>query len=666
MLAISTMALFSCVKNPSPVTPDPESDLDLSFTFGTRSDVNMNVTAYNESGQESGGVLFSVYTQNPYTEDGNRNSSLCPIYQGFTNSNGSVGLVIPAPTSSDNLYIIPEYAGYGSMVEVERAATVDVVLSGKESPEAAYTKADEVYSRERTACGNNFKFYTYYIPGTDYDPDYAELTPSDLVSSEVLSDDFKAVVNEWFPDGGSNFDPSICSDLEIEEDGTEIWVTYIGDGGFSITNNLNLNSLFYYTYDEGELPTSMADFPALKNFMKEDHGITYAILDAHPKHIACGTKVQLLYWDGEKYIKEFPAGKRVGFAFVLDGYRPSYSARGFSFKAENSRFSYPGLNPSGNALAVTVWNNEFQCYITGCEYGGSGGEVTHDTDFNDMLLKISSSKHLSVIGTQVTPEEETTSEINYEGTLAFEDIWPYQGDYDFNDFVTDYKYTLVKTSPSNNILSATLTFTPKAVGASGDNGFGIQLPFSKSAVASITGAELNPDENMATITVYDDVRTAFGGMGGCINTETKLAHYTSTPITISITFSTPIPESDISFYGFNPYIFSTENTGKEIHLVDYAPTSNADYSLLGTGVDKSDPEKGIYYRMDNSFPWALDIAKSSIYNWRYPTEMTIITSAYLHYQDWVTDHQTSWFDWTKEGNAELSLLYPDFSELNNE
>lgn len=49
------------------------------------------------------------------------------------------------------------------------------------------------------------------------------------------------------------------------------------------------------------------------------------------------------------------------------------------------------------------------------------------------------------------------------GTLAFEDLWPNKGDYDFNDVVVDYRIITV-TNASNNVVELIAQFKLKASG----------------------------------------------------------------------------------------------------------------------------------------------------------------------------------------------------------
>ena len=85
-----------------------------------------------------------------------------------------------------------------------------------------------------------------------------------------------------------------------------------------------------------------------------------------------------------------------------------------------------------------------------------------------------------------------------------------------------------------------------------------------------------------------------------------------------------------------------------------------DISLLGMELDRSDASKGVYYRMDNTYPWALDIPRtsSSSPSWRYPAETEDITGVYLNYEKW-TQNKTNydWFDASVTGNVNKDKLY---------
>jgi Surface adhesin CshA repetitive domain len=75
-------------------------------------------------------------------------------------------------------------------------------------------------------------------------------------------------------------------------------------------------------------------------------------------------------------------------------------------------------------------------------------------------------------------------------TLAFEDLWPYKGDYDMNDLVLDYKFEISANS-GNYVDKVVGTFVIKAFGATLENGFGFQLPgIAKASDLTVSGYSL--------------------------------------------------------------------------------------------------------------------------------------------------------------------------------
>lgn len=662
---IASIALFvglfsACVEKPK---EDPIGDLDLTFSFQTRTAMNLDVQAINELGNPSPSTLFSVYTENPYDDNGDIIAAIKPIYQGYTESNGKVSVLIEAPNSSESIFVVPEYEGYGGMKEIKRTnANVSVELKGV--PISSGTKAMFAEStnieRDRIDCGNNFHFYRYYTTPEDYESDYGVLnTNSELVSEEFISNDIKEYVNTLFQEGVKNFDSFLNSEINITENDTEIWLTFIGDGGYTSGKGYTtkcLNSLLSYTYtgDDALDFVVNSEMDLKRVMMDRKINIAYAFIDMNTAYTPCGTKVQLLYWNGEKYVSKFPAGVKVGFALLVDGYRKSPNTssevRDFNLETKNIKFSTKKINYSGETYGIIVKSDVYNCYFMGMEYGSSA-----DRDFNEAIFKVVTSKEVTLENNQeVPPEREISS--TYQGTLAFEDIWPYTGDYDLNDFVVDYKYELYKTRGTNYINTIKMTFTPLANGAANDNGFGIQLPLAMSNV-TISGATLEQDNNLTTLIVLPEIREAFGGVSGTINTSLVTQYIEADSSVVIIKLGAPIPETNIPYLSFNPFIFPSNNRGKEIHLVDYAPTSKMDMSFFSTGADKSVPENGTYYRMNNLYPWALDIASSGINDWKYPLEMVKITDAYLHYSEWASDHDLSWFDWTIPANRDMNKLY---------
>ncbi len=256
------------------------------------------------------------------------------------------------------------------------------------------------------------------------------------------------------------------------------------------------------------------------------------------------------------------------------------------------------------------------------------------------------------------------------GTLAYEDLWPGKGDYDFNDMVIDYQFEIV-SNINNFVENVTASFTIKATGASYQNGFGFQ--FSSAVTASdltVTGSSLKENiitldgngtesgQSLATIIVFDNVYQEMAHPGGAIgiNTEESAPYVTPVTIVVNIVFaSDTYTYNDLDISNFNPFIFVNLDRTVEVHLPDYPPTDLANTSLFGTENDDSNPSTGKYYKTENNLPWAIHIYES----FDYPIEKQQVVWAYLKFAEWAENNGTTFQDWYKDlqGYRNSSLIY---------
>jgi len=243
------------------------------------------------------------------------------------------------------------------------------------------------------------------------------------------------------------------------------------------------------------------------------------------------------------------------------------------------------------------------------------------------------------------------------GSLSFEDLWPGQGDYDFNDLVVNYHFNTV-TNAQNKIVECLGTFILRAAGASFPSGFGFQLSnasIPSSAIScsgySIFGSYINlssngleAGQNKPTVIVTDNDFMALGSPSGMINTVPGFTYITPDTITISLTFSNgQYSLADLDLANFNPFIILNGDRGREVHLADHAPTALANTALLGTWDDTSIPSQGRYYRTASNLPWAINIYE----NFDYAKESADILSAYLKMAAWATSNGADYADWYK-------------------
>ncbi len=256
------------------------------------------------------------------------------------------------------------------------------------------------------------------------------------------------------------------------------------------------------------------------------------------------------------------------------------------------------------------------------------------------------------------------------GTLTFEDLWPWCGDYDFNDLILGYRFKTV-TNASNQVVEVVGTFVVRANGGVMHNGFGFQLPDLNTTLASniyITGCSLNhglvtlngatnleAGQTKPTIIPFDD---AFDLMAGIANTVSggPSATADSVVITMAVTGGGPYVASDFALDTWNPFLFIDATRGREVHLINHLPTDLMTSSYFGMGRDASDPASNLYYQTINHLPWGLDFPVA----FSYASEYNEISSAYLHFVEWAESGGTLYTDWytnTAAGYRDPTYIY---------
>jgi LruC domain-containing protein len=266
-----------------------------------------------------------------------------------------------------------------------------------------------------------------------------------------------------------------------------------------------------------------------------------------------------------------------------------------------------------------------------------------------------------------------------EGTLAYEDLWPGKGDYDFNDLVVDYDFQIEKDE-DEFVQTITAIFTVKAFGASLHNGFGFTLPtvspgditsvsgydVINSTVFDIAGNGLENGQSKATIIVFDDVRRVMpqttGGIG--VNTQLEYAYTEPVSIAVVITFANEaVTYSELNIGTFNPFLVVNTiingvpgERGHEIHLPYYEPSDLFDDTYFGQSEDDSSVNGPKYFVTSNNLPWAINIAEE--FDW--VIEFQDITGAYTNFAEWAQSGGDNSDDWYKDYNGYRNdnLIYP--------
>jgi LruC domain-containing protein len=256
------------------------------------------------------------------------------------------------------------------------------------------------------------------------------------------------------------------------------------------------------------------------------------------------------------------------------------------------------------------------------------------------------------------------------GSLAFEDLWPETGDYDFNDLVVDYRMTVI-TDAKNELVEIRGSFVTRAIGASFHNGFGLSLGQIPSAsvkkvindlAGAVTGSSfkinaqgVEEGQTYATIIVYDDAYKVLPhpGTGSGVNTSPGAPYVEPRQVDVNIILKESgqsagpaIPLSSWSVNNLNFFLIvkADQGRGREVHLPDFLPTDLADRSLFGTGKDGSNLTANRTYRSVNDLPWAINVTTS----FAYPVEKGDVVKTHLKFGPWAETAGKSYPDWFQD------------------
>jgi len=234
-------------------------------------------------------------------------------------------------------------------------------------------------------------------------------------------------------------------------------------------------------------------------------------------------------------------------------------------------------------------------------------------------------------------------------SLAFEDLWPGLGDYDFNDLVLDFNYKMV-TNADNLIVDIIARSHVRAAGASFNNGFGVSIPVNPANCSSVTGyvnslgtLDLNAKgyenghSDKTVVIFYDGINTIYNS--SMFNTIAGGNVVSADTITVTINFDNP--QIALGYEPYNPFIYVDQDRGKEIHLIDKEPTDLVNTDYFSTFHDASNLTSGKYYLTADYLPWVVEIPSS----FDYPIEKVEILSAHFKFTEWAESSGTIYTDW---------------------
>lgn len=235
-------------------------------------------------------------------------------------------------------------------------------------------------------------------------------------------------------------------------------------------------------------------------------------------------------------------------------------------------------------------------------------------------------------------EQFTPSKYGW-GTVAFEDLWPYLGDYDFNDTAVNYRFVAVLNA-QNEAVQLDIHYEVTSDGATFINGFGLEFQnLAPGDITGVTGTSITEDyisvasngveqgQDNAVVILFD-------------NHERQL----NVPHTVSVTFNTPIPTVQLGNAPFNPFLIINKDRPREIHLPNYPRTTLGVNDTTVEGVNRDEDGN---FASGTGLPWAINI----IHNFRVPKERVPVNRAYNHFNRWVTSGGVDFSDWYKDSNG---------------
>lgn len=223
--------------------------------------------------------------------------------------------------------------------------------------------------------------------------------------------------------------------------------------------------------------------------------------------------------------------------------------------------------------------------------------------------------------------------------IAFEDMWPQQGDYDFNDMViahkTDFAY-----NASGALIRADVEVQIRALGALYHNGLALRFTqldgnsstyslIDNAIVAAVSGdAEGLDPQSANTIIVANDI---FRTLDSYYQNNDVGPDGTPQVLRFTIDFDQQnIAASTEGLVG-EFFIYRSDQRSHEIHLPGLPPSSEADMQLFGIEDDGSTENN--WYKTASGLPWSIEIVNGQS-NFAHPVEFISIETAYPEFTRW--------------------------------
>lgn len=609
---------------------DPLSALNVSASFDYPTSKNVNLEL--DAPDFLNGATFSIYGK-----IGQQDS--LSIAKGTFDNTGHFEKELTVAARMDSILIYTNYIGLIDNVRLPvLGETVTFDYSQFYERDGSTGKGTATPKRQSFLQQNGQAEYTF-IDTFNFLGVPDNLAFADVIQQNLL-DDINASLPENVPGGIPASNPGFLAGKEtslIITEEADVWVTFVSEGaGYR-------NVLGYYSYTLGDEPQTVDDIV--------EHRVIF------PNVSFLGSGGGLIPGD-RVYLGRFPENTVISWFLAANGWFGSGVSDGNGVYYSNPDFNPESTEATRNHM-VLLYDEARELTLLGFE--DLRRDVATDDDFNDAVfyaranppdaIQIGDFAEIEVAndadGDGINDELDDfpfdpdkafnnfLPSVNSTGKLVYEDLWPSQGDYDFNDLALDYSFNLIANG-NNLVTSIDASFTIENIGGSLHNGFAFVLPIDPNLVDGIEGQMVNG--------TYEDL-AANGTENGTAANETVVIvagdcfDLEGQTITLTIDFSTPLEASSLGDVPFNAFLIANQDRAKEIHLPDLPPTSKADY--LGTQDDFSDATIGRYYKTETNLPWALNIYEG----FQTPPENIPITLQYPRFVNWANSGGTEDLDW---------------------
>lgn len=622
--------------DPSKINPEE------AFDFATKHAVQLNISYDVPKGYP---VDFEVYAQNPISLNKNKDyvkdTTLRVYATGRTDNNGTASIYWEnKPDIIEEIYV------YSPQLGVPRVLRADATGKTIEVTDRAENIAVKSTAIQTRAGFDNGSYYSrwplqdisYRQPLGDWDedgrPDYL------LAEKWEFNPNVQRIIDATLPaDGDLNPAGYLREYLHISERANVKLYFYSHNSG-------RQNVLAYYTY-----PGDGKNIPS-QEYINKNLIVLFPNLN---NSVSQGEGVQLKYYDGEKFTDEFPANTNIGWVLLVDAFRDG-SIQTNNTKAVYSPKQYNQYNMKNTTMAdrphvgmfkadeTFVLAFEDQPWGTGKQ--GSAVVESYPADLRDDIFIVEANPIRALpddLPPGIDPEDPDIPGFQIhspDGVLAFEDLWPQQGDFDMNDVVIRYKMTdYINYDSDISGLEGVFTFAYD--GATRANGFGFELNTTVDNIQYVTvestykcpGQGLDRSANKAMIMLFDNGKKVPIG----------------TTFYVKVLYKKGVSLLGYKYAPYNPFIIVncedlTQGDRDEVHLSKtYAPTEKVNPTTLGTKDDLSDPSKGYYYLSNNNYPFAIDLPEGK--DFIGASESTAIDKMYPDFIEWCKSGGKTHKDW---------------------